>query len=553
MKKLRESLLENAIRLEQAAETVCTDKSFVYDTVYSAVVKTKQKYKKLVNKDRAVDVCFSLMKQPRKHVNQNFSSVEDCIEKAMAAKIVPWKPIISAVAVVLAAAILIPHLLPGAGTTYVDPSGFVMENTLALKNQVSGNNILLQNLHHPTDLGTENETSLIGVPWSPVIQNIKYDCITTTKGETFLVATYVSTNEKNHEFILYKAESTGWIEIGREMVKVVTKIHLGQTSYGSTPSILLSDEDGNVYIVSLYDEGVQIHTYDTKGKFSTLGRVWISENATFPEALPGATVTMMSNNWCSSFFASINNKTGVIEIFMELREGGLKFKHCSVTYDLSDRSFSNPIHLNEKVGQITDCTFSQAKTFFVSKLIPVSEEPTQPIYSHYLYSMQQGEIVNKVEIASGPATGNRSVKVYLLEANGDKLHLVYSQQNKYYHVVYQDGVEVERYRFYALSTDPIEYMTFFLYNDTPHYLASVNKEYLLVARIVEGKAEKIGEFVMPFFFLGTEYDIRRFTPVLSGGNVVNYLINGCEDTVQIYTMPTTYFFQIILEQEDSDK
>jgi hypothetical protein len=167
-------------------------------------------------------------------------------------------------------------------------------------------------------------------------------------------------------------------------------------------------------------------------------------------------------------------------------------------------------------------------------------------YDRYIYTIQDGIVTHKSFIGAGTGTGSTALKILLLETNGDKLHLVYSQQNKYYHVVYQDGVEVERYRFYALSTDPIEYMTFFLYNDTPHYLASVNKEYLLVARIVEGKAEKIGEFVMPFFFLGTEYDIRRFTPVLSGGNVVNYLINGCEDTVQIYTMPTTYFFQIIL-------
>ena len=313
---LKQNLVSNSTKLLQATKEISITEAFTYDTIYLAVIKTKQKYKKLVNKERAVDVCISLMKQPRKHVNQNFSSVEDCIEKAMSAKVVPWKPIISAMAVVLVAAILIPHLLPSAGTTYVGPSGFVMDNTLALKNQANGNNILLQNLHHPTDLGTEDEPNLIGVPWSPVTQNIKYDCITTARGETFLVATYVSTNGKNHEFILYKAESTGWIEIGRETVKKTTITYHGQTLYTSTPSILLSDEDGNVYIVSLYDEGIQIHTYDTKGVFSKLGQVWISENATFPEAVLGGTVTSVSNNWCSSFFASINNKTGVIEIFM---------------------------------------------------------------------------------------------------------------------------------------------------------------------------------------------------------------------------------------------
>ena len=41
-------LTEQVIRLQQAAETVCADKAFVYDTIYLAVIKTKQKYKKLV-------------------------------------------------------------------------------------------------------------------------------------------------------------------------------------------------------------------------------------------------------------------------------------------------------------------------------------------------------------------------------------------------------------------------------------------------------------------------------------------------------------------------
>ena len=152
MKKLKENLLENAMPLEQAAEAVCTDKAFVYDAVYSAVVKTKQKYKKLVNKDRAVDICISLMKQPRKHVKLNFTSVEDCIEKALAAKTVPWRPIVSIVAVVLAAAIILPFCLQKAPIS-IDPKGFVMEGTRVLVNQTEGNDIVLQNFHELTALG----------------------------------------------------------------------------------------------------------------------------------------------------------------------------------------------------------------------------------------------------------------------------------------------------------------------------------------------------------------------------------------------------------------
>ena len=540
---LKQHLLFSSAQLLQAAEEKCVDQSFIFDTIYLAIIKTKQKYKKLANKERAVDVCISLMKQPKTHVKHSFSSVEDCIEKAMAAKVVPWKPIVSTVAVVLVAAILIPHLLPDAGTTYMDPSGFVMENTLALKNQVSSNNILLQNLHHPTDLGTENESTLSGVPWSPINQNIRYDSITTTKGETFLVIAYCTTNGKTHEFILYKAEVNGWREVGRDSIRLTTidDYYLNSTIFAIDEVVLTSDADGNVYVISLYDEGIQLHQFNSQGNFLKVNQIWITDN------LPVKDETGSANAWCPHLSARINEESTAIHFFCELKSGISTSQYCTLSYDLSSQQFSTPCYTEKASAKAEISTFSNDGTCYViAEPAPVDDESGIPVYTYYIYKVEGNEITQKIEIASGHGFGTNKMKVYLLEASEDKLHLVYSQQHKYYHVIYQDGVEVERYRFYALSTDPIEYMTFFLYNDTPHYLASVNKEYLLVARIVEGKAEKIGEFVMPFFFLGTEYDIRRFTPVLSGGNVVNYLINGCEDTVQIYTMPTTYFFQIIL-------
>ena len=157
--ELKQLLLNHAEPIEKAAEAVCTDKSFVYDAVYSAVVKTKQKYKKLVNKDRAVDICISLMKQPRKHVKLNFTSVEDCIEKALAAKTVPWKPIISVIAAVLAVAMIVPTVLPDKVRT-VDATGFVMEGAVALENLIEGSNVQLKNLHEPKDFGVLDSETL---------------------------------------------------------------------------------------------------------------------------------------------------------------------------------------------------------------------------------------------------------------------------------------------------------------------------------------------------------------------------------------------------------
>ena len=126
-------LKQNAEILTSAAELLCSDKNYIYDVIYLATYQTKQKYKKLANKERAVEVCISLMKQPRKHMKHNFSSVEDCIEKALAAKIVPWKPIVSAVAVLLASTILVSSYLPG-NSQPVAVGGFEMENTSSIAN-----------------------------------------------------------------------------------------------------------------------------------------------------------------------------------------------------------------------------------------------------------------------------------------------------------------------------------------------------------------------------------------------------------------------------------
>ena len=83
MHNLKERLLKNSALLLDQARMRCTDEDFLLDTIYLAVVKTKQRYKKLINKDRAIEVCISLMKQPRKHVKQSFASIEDCIEKTI--------------------------------------------------------------------------------------------------------------------------------------------------------------------------------------------------------------------------------------------------------------------------------------------------------------------------------------------------------------------------------------------------------------------------------------------------------------------------------------
>ena len=177
-------LSKNTSRLEEAAQKACEHEEFTYDAIYWAVLKTKQRYKKLINKERVVDFCISLMKQPKKHVKQSFESVEDCIEKALAAKVVPWKSILSAVAVVLAAAILIPLCLTG-NSQPVEVGGFEMENTLSIANSYSDNGTYLKNFHRVEDFGGPDLTELTGTDMTQVLSNtLYYNAITTPEDIT---------------------------------------------------------------------------------------------------------------------------------------------------------------------------------------------------------------------------------------------------------------------------------------------------------------------------------------------------------------------------------
>lgn len=215
--ELKEKLLAAKSRLFEAAKEVCIDKAFAYDILYLAVLKTNQRYKKLINKDRTVDFCISLMKQPRKHVKQSFESVEDCIEKAMAAKIVPWKPILSAVAVVLVAAIILPFCLPEKPLT-IDPVGFVMENTESFGNSFGDNGTYVKNYHNLKDLGGPDNYLLGQETYTGGGGRIQCSLLTTQNRITYFAYTYIhreNGKEPYAQIRLYRADTNGWVEVAQ--------------------------------------------------------------------------------------------------------------------------------------------------------------------------------------------------------------------------------------------------------------------------------------------------------------------------------------------------
>ena len=346
--ELRQLLLQNTSKLLQAAEAVCVDKGFIYDTVYLAVIKTKQKYKKLANKERAVEVCISLMKQPRKHVNQNFSSVEDCIEKALAAKVVPWRWIVSAVAVVLAAAIILPLCLP-EGVFSAEIGGFEMENTISIGNGYSDNGTYLKNLHAVEDFGGPNLTELTGTDMTQNLSGKLYhDTVTTSDDVTYMATAYLREDERNAEFILYRAETFGWIEIGRAPIGIyaTTESYDGKETihYGISSVYLLCDQRNNVYVVSNYRDGVQIHQCTPNGSFSLLGKQKLADLRSYTSS-----PVIASNIWINYSYAVLDEGTQTIAFLCDsnipfLSSGGNSTNNpeiCVTTYDLKKQAFND--------------------------------------------------------------------------------------------------------------------------------------------------------------------------------------------------------------------
>ena len=545
-------LMKHAARLQQAAETVCTDKAFVYDTIYLAVIKTKQKYKKLVNKERATDVCISLMKQPRKHVKQNFSSVEDCIEKALAAKVVPWKPIISVIAAVLAVAIILPFCLPEQ-SVHTDVDGFVMNNSLSLADRVGDTGTYIKNIHSIPNLGGPDTMLLAGQELRKD-GVIYYDLYTAQNGVTYLACGYTNgyladRGKASAELILYRAETTGWVKIGSFPIASFSRTFendMGiQSRFSIDPIRIVSDKNGVLYIISVYKEGVQIHQYKDADGLSLVDAVKIADYKNF-QLIPGTYTT----DWCTNFCVCYSDATNSFEIAIdtasedESSEIPHSGKLCFISYDIESQKFSEPFY--HKESSVTNITADEngGLYFLSSEYINDSENPLDSQMKnrgHYLYYLNDGKVTSLGLITDPRLTS--ATQVPFFEYSGNKLHIVYDSglSKKSFYVTVQNGEIISSSSISPSSSGAIySYIGYFLSNDALYVLELIDKEYLAFSRVAESKNKAIAEFALERAYYSAPYiQNRNGASLMSCGNVINILMNDAENN--------PYFFQIILK------
>ena len=572
---LTKLLSENSDRLAQAAKAICTDEAFVHDTIYLAIIKTKQKYKKLANKERAVDVCISLMKQPKKHVKESFSSVEDCIEKALSAKVVPWRWIVSAVAVVLAVAMIVPSVLPDKVRT-VDASGFVMEGAVALENLIEGSNVQLKNLHEPKDFGVLDSETLPDPRHEKSltlkdIEHVRYETVTTANGVTLFFMVYVHKDEKRSECIVYEAHEDGWHEAGRfETAYFVTNMYLGQlyhengkdysgrhTFFWPSRITTLPDEAGNVYILTNYRNGLQMHCYNADGTIEELDHIWLDDGSQHFNRYED-----VSNDWTSDIYAFWDVNTNFIEIYTQtshltMDENLNEYQFFFLGFDVMEEKFREKVTADEDFKTVTDglgpdlILYDTNGGYYMASNVFDAEagfdENGDYTLRYSLSYVRDGKILWSIPIDQGKSAGDR-IRPCLLAKDAEGIHLMFSSNRGNYCMLLNEAGEiVKKYRFYAPSTDSIRYLLFFRHEGENYYLCYINDTYLVLARVGEdGYPVRVGEYLYPDELKYTfVFGSRHKTSFISGGNVLNLIAPGTKNRAD-GSYPPTYFVQILL-------
>jgi hypothetical protein len=546
--------------MEEAAKKACKHKEFTFDAIYWAVLKTKQRYKKLVNKERAVDFCISLMKQPRKHVKESFTSVEDCIEKAMAAKVVPWKPIISAVAIILAIVILVSPCSTG-NSNPVEIGGFEMENTLSIANSYSDNGTYLKNFHKVADFGGPDLTELTGTDMTQVLSNtLYYNAITTPEDITYIVIAHLNYGDViSAEFVLYRADLSGWTELARAPIDFSSRTVTlpGQEPdyyYSINDVFLFYDPEGNLYILSHYSEGIQVHQYTSDGIFSEIGKKKLVDKRIY--ALNSVETR---NTWANFSHVYFNNETQSITfvcdstIPFQRSKGNSRDNPeiCFVTFSLRTKTFSEPLYFkNERSYSKGICPDNDGGLYilFFDALDTTSKVGTGLMNNQgfFLYHLKDGAL-SEVMLISDENFSATDIRMFEVDEDG-AIHIVYTAQVhgrcKCYVKIVGNEI-VTSYKIPSTSEDATirGFMTAYRKDDRIYFVELIMNKYILFSWTDGVETKRLAEFVLPQELMRYDSREKMITPI-DQGCILNLILS--ESPVQ-----ETYFGQIIFEYEEA--
>ena len=535
--KLRETLIESSHRLICAALEKCESEELIYDAIYNAVISTKLKYKKIINKDITVELCISLIKKPKKRSKKEFDSVEECINRAIDDFAVRKKPIITAVSIILLAAMIIPTLITG-GVIYIQSRGFTMEGSVALGNNIKGDDTMIKNLSEISKMGVESLTKLSGYEPGPA-DTSTYNCITTDKGDTYLVQGYIKRFKSEAEFILYKAAEDGWHEVGRAPMT--------QRSFVRVET----DKEGDVYVFTKYNDTIQAHRYSKDGEFGLV------------DELDGDKDIL---KYIDAFTNIYDKKYERVHFVLHVKVGDQSSSdsyNAYTDFDTDKEEFTKVVYPNGELLQFRGGRFIALdgdggiwyyvnRNHYENGIV----DKTKTIYS--LIHVKDGRLIEKIDYATAMKRVPTTYSTWFVGVEGDELHQVLristgelERNYKIYHIIYKNGVEVSRERVITGITDDHVVLFYFLKDGELYQVNMVVNEWLVINRITgDRKIKKVAEIKMPYRCDMEAYIDTRRVNFIDDGNVINFVVQECGDTPYFWDFKTSHFGQLILDLED---
>ena len=556
--ELKATLTENSHRLLSAAYEKCDDDSLVYDAIYNAVIATKLKYKRIINKDIVVELCISLIKEPKKRSKREYNSVDDCIKQAIEDFAARKKPIITTLSVILVIALIIPGFIAG-GVIYINANGFVMDGSVAMGNNILGDDTMIKNFGSIGKMGAASFTDLTGTEMRFLLnadEGFRGECdsVTASNGNIYLAQCYYSQDLTKSECIVYKAEKDGWRDIGRvdimiERNRVYTNEKWAEYYY-ITGVELIADNEGDVYIITRYDEGIQIHKCDENDELTELQKIFLGKKEFTGEFSP----YHLTDNRISSVITPIYTE--------KLDKLDLIFQQCydNYIYTVSLNTKTDKIgelqktELGNEIDMIKDYTPDGKGGMYASVRKKVFDENGIMLsnkYSHYIVYISDGKITDEIYIGQEDAR-YFAINVQHLEYDDGKIHVIYRKgprlSSNIYYAVYENQEKISDHQIRAMTLDDYTPQFYFLHEGEMYQAIIAVDEWFVIDRLGE-KVTKVAEIKLPIKGTVEIYSNRHNTPFINNGDTINLVFSEYGANNFTIDIKDTYFGQLILDLE----
>ena len=558
--ELKATLIKNSHRLLSAAYEKCDDDSLVYDAIYNAVKATKLKYKKIINKDIVVELCISLIKKPKKRSKREYTSVDNCIEQAINDFAVRKKPIIATVSVILAIALIIPGLIAG-GVIYINAGGFVMDGSVALGNNIRGDETMIKNFGAIGKMGAASFTDLAGTEMrylSNATEGFRAECdsVTASNGNIYFAQCYYSQDLTKSECIVYKAEKDGWREIGRvDILMVRNKVYSDEKwseNHQITGVELVADNEGDVYVITQYDEGIQIHKCDKRGNLTELQKIFLGKKEFVEEDYSSYHLT--DNILSYAIIPVYTKELDKLDLIFERWHSNYKYT-VSLNTKTDKISEIQEMDFGEEISIMTNYIPDGEGGMYASIRKYVYDENGIRLpgrYKSYIVHISDGKMTE--EIYLGEETRGSVMFVQKLEYENGKLHIIYRKgqigSSKLRYTVYENGEALFDHRIGAMTLDDYDTQFYFLRDGEMYQAIIAVNEWFVVGKI-EGdkKVTKIAEIKLPIKGTAIIYADRHFTPLINNGDTINLVFSEYGASNSTLDIKDTYFGQLILDTE----